>query len=1172
MSSQDEDRRSLDKDLETHDDVSTKPKISYSREFLLSISNSDICKKSPSGFDESLRIWGEELLRLPDRTSIPGRLPYQGFRRNEYSSSPPTRGDTNTYSRGIYGKWDGRYSARSDRDSDSQSDKDSDSGKRFGNHSRHSWQTPEHDGLLGSGSFPRPSGYAAGISAAKVQPNEQTQLSRSVEPYHPPRPYKAVPHSRKDTDAFNDETFGSMESTNEDRAEQERRRRGIELARRKGRWFGVEATQAGYPEAMGADRPIGYLGILRQLLVPVLGGICMVAEMHTSEQQQFAWRFPAVLHLSDGVQLRGTSFEMMRKEQHKVLQEKQNSNSRNSKVGDVLSLCEGLVDSKEDKGLFSRNNELEISAVSNDSEKSSLSSQAPASRPLVPPGFKTNLLEKSSGLKSLIHPSLSEVSTSVTTESTTVADPNLIQNANHGIESCLTEEISVFGRQPAEKTQHTILLNKGEHVNGHVGLDGPKQAVLENQLFCNFSPLQIPGTPDDPNFTKLNDDGLEDKTVHDSSISHSTSILGKIFGSTLSTKSDGHSNSVEKCSVCHFCVAMALISQAHITEAKVAADVSSAGQNDLLSLIVGTAANGISDQACSNNKVDTVPAVLTCEDLEQSILSKYDPKPMNTQPHLKSFTTAEGDIAQSSGHADNHTSLHLLSMLQKSSDQISTVVNPSNINLANKQLVSQENDRTTVVTEPKEEENGNLGKTLTLEALFGTAFMKELESVGAPVSVQGGSTGSARVDAPGPHAFPFPVKDNDISSSTVEHTGLQRPVHDYNVPSNRRQIAKLNGADNWLGVGDSSIGISSPKRQTESLNKRDGFERNAGYQLPEEENLISAGDSRDPRLLQMMPVGNSINSVNSSSTTPINIAEKLAVLGGIINDKHSMGGSEGTPFPHGSHEQRGPDISYLNLQLQQQSSQHFQHPRNTQPRPLYHHLDSHPANMSSHLKFLSPERTSGHDSPVNYQPSSPMIRPSFHHNPNVRVSGFDVPPPQHPLLHQMQMTGNHPQFGRGGPVPHHGNQPTGFVQEMNQTQGLPFGSRLPNIGGSVVPMPGGTPPEVFQRLIEMELRANSKQIHPFVPPGHNQGIYSHELDLESASASMWTKRSGSCLSTRAEAEDQLPGAEPALRSTREWIQLRWRSSMFSTSAELVKHSFSTAVSSMQMSVTTSGNG
>ncbi|KAG6430184.1 hypothetical protein SASPL_108246 [Salvia splendens] len=1163
MSSQDEDRRSLDKDPETHDDVSTKPKISYSREFLLSISNSDICKKSPSGFDESLRIWGEELLRLPDRTSIPGRLPYQGFRRNEYSSSPPTRGDTSTYSRGIYGKWDSRSSVRSDRESDSLSDKDSDSGKRFGNHSRHSWQTPEHDGLLGSGSFPRPSGYAAGISAAK-----------------------AVPHSRKDTDAFNDETFGSIESTNENRAEQERRRRVVvegegrlcplaamkELSRQGEKGDGLEWRQHSWRLTLARFRGGGCAncdGFVRLMAfwyrqaslkqwepigqsdISAFGG-----NYWSQSLVAFAWWQKCIpvsssslhgvfqrFYIIPTVGSSRASFEMMRKEQHKALQERQNSNSRNSKVGDVLSLCEGLVDSKEEKELFARNNELEISAVtpavSNDSEKSSLSSQAPALRPLVPPGFKTNPLEKSSGLKSLIHPSLSEVSKSVTTESSIVADPNLIQNANHGIESRLSEEISVFGRQSTEKIQHTILFNKGEHVNAHVGLDVPKQAVLENQLFV------IHGTPDDPNFTKLNDDGLEDETVRDSSISHSTLILENFFGSTSSAKSDGHSNSVEAqlrlaCSgSCIFVLKKLFLwfdniwsmMRLHINkpddtwspkaahsskfaqwfseeEAKAAADVSSAGQNDLLSLIVGihkksnmvkldipAAANGISDQACSNNKVDAFPAVLTCEDLEQSILSKYGP--MNTQPHLKSFTTAEGDIAQSIRQADNHTSLHLLSMLQKSSDQINTVVNPSNINLADKLVDSQENDRTTVVTEPKEEENGNLGKTLTLEALFGTAFMKELESVGAPVSVQRGSTDSARVDAPGPHAFPFPVKDNDISSSTVEHTGLQKPIHDYNVSSSHRQIAKLNGADNWLGIGDSSIGISSLKRQTESPNKRGGFERNAVYQLPKEENLISAGDTRDPRLLQMMPVGNSVNSVNSSSTMHINIAEKLAVLGGIIKDKHSMGGSEGTPFPHGSHEQRGPDISYSNLQLQQQSSKHSQPPHNTQPRPLYHHLESHPAHMSSHLKFMSPERTFGHDSPVNHQPSSPMIRPSFHHNPNVRVSGFDVPPPQHPMLHQMQRTSNHPQFGRGGSVPHHGNQPTGFVQEMNQTQGFPFGSRLPNIGGNGVPMPGGTPPDAFQRLINMELRANSKQIHPFGPPGHNQGIYSHELDLES---------------------------------------------------------------------------
>lgn len=65
-----------------------------------------------------------------------------------------------------------------------------DSGKRFGNQLRRSWQGPEHDGLLGSGSFPRPSGYTPGLAALKFRANDNYQLNRSNEPYHPPRPYK----------------------------------------------------------------------------------------------------------------------------------------------------------------------------------------------------------------------------------------------------------------------------------------------------------------------------------------------------------------------------------------------------------------------------------------------------------------------------------------------------------------------------------------------------------------------------------------------------------------------------------------------------------------------------------------------------------------------------------------------------------------------------------------------------------------------------------------------------------------------------------------------------------------------------------------------------------------------------------------------------------------------
>lgn len=47
----------------------------------------------------------------------------------------------------------------------------------------------------------------------------------------------------------------------------------------------------------------------------------------------------------------------------------------------------------------------------------------------------------------------------------------------------------------------------------------------------------------------------------------------------------------------------------------------------------------------------------------------------------------------------------------------------------------------------------------------------------------------------------------------------------------------------------------------------------------------------------------------------------------------------------------------------------------------------------------------------------------------------------------------------------------------------------PEVGG------GSNHPEAIQRLIELELRSNSKQIQSFPGGGHGQGIYGHELDM-----------------------------------------------------------------------------
>ncbi|KAL0379478.1 UNVERIFIED_CONTAM: hypothetical protein Sangu_0012100 [Sesamum angustifolium] len=588
MSLGNEDRRSLDNGSEKFDVVLTKRKISYSRDFLLSVSNLDICKKLPSGFDESLISEFEDaLLRLPDRPRIPGSMPVHGFRRNEYGSSPPTRGGSGSYPRGTSGKWESRSSGRSDRDSDSQSDRESDSGRRYGLQSRRSWQTPEHDGLLGSGSFPRPSGYAAGISAAKVRANEHHQLGRS-----------SSTSSRRDTDAYNDETFGSVECTSEDRAEEERKRRA--------------------------------------------------------------------------------SFEMMRKEQQKALQEKQRLHLEKHESGGVSDLFEVLVNSKEENSV--NNDELEVSTaapiLSNDLEKSSFVSHSPSSRPLVPPGFKSNTLDKSSGLKSLIHPSFSEVKNiilfiitgfmSLTVrlpfqvrldkllpwyfqfplipydfhfklgwisywdhERCEILDPinvkgslkqgitglsykkmvqkpvkgerlvdagqNLVQNTTDGSERRLSQEISVVDGQPPEKAQHGLFLNNGENVDLHVSLDVPikKKPGMEDQLLRLSGHLDSHGTLDDPEIAELNATRVfNDKSVRDSDRSHSTSVLEKILGSTLSVN-DGHSSSAE-----HHesrpdgtwspnSVQSSKFAQWFFEEeAKVPGDVSSATPNNLLSLIV----------------------------------------------------------------------------------------------------------------------------------------------------------------------------------------------------------------------------------------------------------------------------------------------------------------------------------------------------------------------------------------------------------------------------------------------------------------------------------------------------------------------------------------------------------------------------------------------------------
>jgi len=188
-----------------------KTRIVYSRDFLLSFGELEHCKKLPPGFD----------------TALLSELSAGVLERNKgYYNTPLGRSDGSggyTYSsRGgnSGGRWDTRSTGSSDRDGEVPDREPLTQAGRGGNQYRRNWQNTEHDGLLGSGGFPRPTGYT-GQLRSKDPPNAH-QLNSTTERYQPPRPYKAAPFSRKVIDSMLDETFVSSEWSYEDRAEEER--------------------------------------------------------------------------------------------------------------------------------------------------------------------------------------------------------------------------------------------------------------------------------------------------------------------------------------------------------------------------------------------------------------------------------------------------------------------------------------------------------------------------------------------------------------------------------------------------------------------------------------------------------------------------------------------------------------------------------------------------------------------------------------------------------------------------------------------------------------------------------------------------------------------------------------------------------------------------------------
>ncbi|KAJ4876708.1 hypothetical protein Rs2_41726 [Raphanus sativus] len=618
--------------VDTNDESSTKrkPRVSYTRKFLLSLSDKDVCKKLPNlptEFNDLLFRDSDD--PSPERPRISG-----GLRRNDYSSSPPTRGEFGGNSRGTHGRWEGRSGGWNDKDSDSShSDRDpGEPGKRSGIPSRRPWQAPEHDGLLGKGSFPKPPGFSAGPAGSKPQSDDSYQLRRSNEPYHPPRPYKAAPFTRRDTrDSLNDETFGSSDSTSEDRAEEERKRRA--------------------------------------------------------------------------------SFELLRKEHQKVFQERQKSNPDLRK--NDFDFTELLGESKDEKERPSRSDEVNNNTSIPGANNHSIPSQSNAPRPLVPPGFASTILERKQGEKPqtetsqhergpLIAKGINVVNgTSVTNEE----NPSLTKIGSSEMLVEAAGEVPGYPRKVEQATtmsEEPSILDKifNTAINLNSGDSSKNTPKIVEKVEEKRSPQTVKSSKFAHLFLEEDNKPIEDLP----SSMPPRGLLSLLQGAdklhTFDTNAKGE-------------LSMDFPYQGHATK-----------NTDKLS------------NTSATKPVTAAPPVLTCEDLEQSILSEvseiYHPPPPPVDQDL-SVSSAK-KIKQGKPSVDNQASQHLLSLLQRSADPT----------IQDTQLLSVTESRPPPSVKPPTAGEADPGKSLTLENLFGSAFMNELQSIGEPVS------GRAVVsDAPG---------------------------------------------------------------------------------------------------------------------------------------------------------------------------------------------------------------------------------------------------------------------------------------------------------------------------------------------------------------------------------------------------------------------------------------
>ncbi|PKU83592.1 uncharacterized protein LOC110112411 [Dendrobium catenatum] len=1017
MSSEHEDPLSLPSPMESSAPISDqkKPRIRYTRDFFLSLSELDACKKLPSGLDKSILSDLEEATNTAfERQRSVGNLSLHGSRRGEYGSLSLNRSEnSNSYTKGISSRWDTRSSGSSDREGDLLSDRESftqDSGRRFGNQNRRTWQDPEHDGLLGSGALARTPGFT-GASASKARGNGHYQLNKSTEPYQPPRPYKAAPYSRKDgSDLCNDETFGSSECSNVDRAEEERKRR--------------------------------------------------------------------------------ESFELMRKEQQKTLQEKHSNDIHKGNLDlDITVLLDNSDADKSTQSTRKPDECVDDSLSPCNSTKSSPFIHVPATRPLVPPGFASMLMEKNNQINKLKSVAL--------------------QSADEAAPSSIVPGVG-FG-----------------NISFNTSVIEEASEVWEEDM------------PIDSFHKKEAGSDIVEAATQD----HSSSIFDKLFGKAFVKNSGGlasdiqnHVNKAGEETWTHVASDFSKFAHLFQEESEESMPTEDKSSRDLLSLFVNNDNFGSqvyissNDEAAEKNQSglpsenatvhlsSPAPcpitgtllesyqgdeqrpcAVLTCEDLEQSILAEVEDRCSVMQSLQDTLIAVDAKSEEHRDVVNDHASHHLLSLLLRGENSKESLEPPrvdvigSHDMLACSDVESSTHFQLTnsAASSLSETEQGS-EKRLTLEALFGAAFMNELHSMEAPISAQ--KTLVGRVNdrsANQSHGLPFYPPDSLTTTSNELHS--KKAVFEGEMlqsNSSAEHARAQKSRENWTDYRDSPLHGFKLGDLT--------FEQSAGdIHLPEEDSLISLNDSLDAVASDSL----CFQQVNRNDSlvpekTVGDLSNKLLHTILRVGEPSREPAVDYPSFIQVSREMGDPDGDYHHLHVRPPLQ--FSHQMNHGKPLSAAHLD-HPTLRNSQMNFISPDV-------MYHDPHHPFVQNVFTHNNYNSNSGPQLDPTtRHHMLSPIPFPGNFPPHNsvQGLPrVSHPINHLPGFSHEMNNVHVFPQQHQQPNYGDRGMGMPGHggggaagrRSQEALERLMEMEMRANAKQFRPSMAE-HVPGMYGADLDM-----------------------------------------------------------------------------